>query len=182
MRRTCCFILSTKGIATLLTHLAARDEGRSSGSPGCHPQGGGGLAGVSEESDPLSGNRRLQWCGYSAQICIPWESSRPALHLSPLSLRETPQCPVQHWGLLMGLRQGAPHPRQGVHLQPGLLSPSPLRPVRLSPPKSCPKPSSTGSCFSVPATAPVESQPWCGHWLWTLKPSPAQQTTKLNFI
>lgn len=49
--------------------------------------------------------------------------------------------------------------------------------------QSCPKPSSTGSCFSVPATMPAESQPSCGHWVWALKPSPAQETqTQFYFV
>lgn len=40
--------------------------------------------------------------------------------------------------------------------QPGLLSPSPLRPAQLAPPE-LPQAQSTGSCFSVPATLPVGS-------------------------
>lgn len=95
---------------------------------------------------PPAGNRWLWGCTVTQlRSASRGNPSRPALHLSSLSLNETPQRVLQHRGLPT---RGGVHlcaPRWGVHLQPDLLSPSPCRPPQLSPPRSWlkPKPNST---------------------------------------
>lgn len=118
---------------------------------------------------PPAGNRWLWGCTVTQLRSAPrGNPSRPALHLSSLSLNETPRRALQHRGLLT---RGDVHlcaPRWGVHLQPDPLSPPPCRPPQLSPPRSWLKPkdqlNSADSRVSIPASVPVESvNPYVAH-------------------
>lgn len=114
----CCFKITTlieqweelavlfwaPGSSSPFDSPAPRDGERGSGSPGCHPQGGDGPAGVSGECHPYLGTDGSRDAVAHPRFVSHGNSSRPALHLSSLSLREPPQCPLQHHSLLTGVR------------------------------------------------------------------------------